>query len=91
MPHASWSRRQEPEGNRAEKGFLDTARWQMHADTAAMLNDACGDLQEPQAERVELAPCEPVALRDLGAHGVHQPERRRMERQADLIGCRRMA
>ena len=40
----------------------------MHADMAAVLDDACGDLQEPQPQRVELAPCERVALRDLRAH-----------------------
>ena len=49
------------------------------AHVAVMLPKTCGDLHQP------------LALQDLGADGVRQPQRRRLEHQPDLIGCRRVA
>jgi len=63
----------------------------VRADAAAVLDDADGDLQQLQAQRVELGPGQRMPLGDGGADPVHEPERGRGQHQADLVGDRGMA
>src|SRR5215467_11452929 len=63
----------------------------MDADAGHVLNNACPDFEEPLPDTYKLGLGERVELRNCTAHRVHQPERSRVQYEADLIGRRAMA
>src|SRR6516225_8991731 len=63
----------------------------MHADAGQVLNDACSDFEEPLSEAYKFGLAQRVGLRNCRAHCVHQPERSRVQYEADLIGRRAVA
>src|SRR5262245_24182271 len=63
----------------------------MDADAGYMLNDASSDFEEPLPDGYKLGLGEGEGLRNCRAHCVHQPERSRVQYEADLIGRRAVA
>ena len=60
----------------------------MHADHRFHLDDASGDLDEAQAQRVELSDAPHRALRHRYAKSPHKPVSAGVEEQPELIGGR---
>ena len=60
----------------------------MHPDHGLHLDDAGGDLDEAEAQRVELGDAPHRTLWHRHAKSPHQPVRARMQEQPKLVGCR---
>ena len=60
----------------------------MHPDHGLHLDDAGGNLDEAEAQRVELGDAPHRTLWHRHAKAPHQPVRARMQEQTKLVGCR---
>ena len=63
----------------------------MDADAGHVLNNARSDFEELFPETYKFGLSERMGLRNCAAHCVHQPERSRVQYEADLIGRRAVA
>ena len=79
-------RRSGGEARDARKGdpedvLIRTCRWPLHANEGLQLGDAGGDLDEAQAQGVELDGAPDGSFRHRGAQAPHQPVGTGMEEQ----------
>ena len=63
----------------------------MYANARSVFDHACSDLDQALTYRCELRFGQRAGVRDGGAHAMHKPERRGVEDEPHLIGCRVMA
>ena len=70
----------------AQDSLAGARRRQMDADHGFHLDDAGGDLDEAQAQRIELGDAPHRTFRHRHAQAPHQPVRAGVQEQPELIG-----